>query len=958
MGLACIHRDLVKFDSFKDSRYQLVRDPLKRIIHSAQLVTKNRLNSTRDIDRALVKSVLSVLDGVSVQSKRRVLARKISPLSWMTKEAEYVRWLGKENPDELESLREGYLWIRGPPGRGKTSASLAALDEIENMIRAEEECSTDLGTPLLAYFFCDSSSDGNSAEELVKALLRQLIDQQEGLAAYAKQFAKKKGEGTKSRAMLSIENLWQCLQDMLTDDYVGTVYFVINNLHALSEDAESTTKLLDYIRGEVHGQNVEGRKVRWLFTSRENHGIEETLRGNALHLIDLEDERYGSQVQMELRKYAQQLVASLGIEKKYNKALAYFATSLIGKRAQNTHWIDITCIQLGMLPPAENDLRVRRVLEGVPQDLKALLDRAWLSIFSTNGDDVERIKEMLRALVLTYEDPTEPELAVLAGFSNSDQEKAELRSLVEKCKPLLTIKKSGKAGNRVAFMNMVMKTHLQENSGTLLGLSEEETKWQHGMLALRCFSHLSECLAEPAQPVPEVGEPQDGTGAEAQGEAAAEPKNPEGDAEKGEQGKDDAAAEDEVQSQAQDDDEAASETDSSDDDVDESDSEEDYDDSDDESESEWDGSVAGESGAPQEPTADESKAVEYAVKHWLHHASKATREIAEDLSLESDFWMPDSAVRKRWLVEYQRLTDTFDNFDITTLTGLHVAASVGFAHLVASLLKHGHEDELNKRDSMVNTPLHLAANYGRVNIVEELLNRGAIIDDGIDAEMPTPLMMAAYEGQVKIMSKLLRRGANGNAFAKKFGPVVSAAICSGSREAVQLLVESGVSLTLERPGIAAPLAMSALYSDMTMFNYLVDACADKLRPEEYGKALVKAAQAGKMDVLELLLRYQHPKSVFQDAVAAAAQQGEWGVIPVILKSCHDRLDCEQLFYSAATANEDQDALLDVIWEHTGASIFEQTLNNALYDATDMEKESTVRVLLEKFSADPNATGEE
>ncbi len=81
----------------------------------------------------------------------------------MTKEGEYVRWLGKESLDELESPREGYLWIRGQEGRGKTSASMAAIDEIESLIRADEDGGTDLAAPMLAYFFCDSS-DCNSAE--------------------------------------------------------------------------------------------------------------------------------------------------------------------------------------------------------------------------------------------------------------------------------------------------------------------------------------------------------------------------------------------------------------------------------------------------------------------------------------------------------------------------------------------------------------------------------------------------------------------------------------------------------------------------------------------------------------------------------------------------------------------------------------------------------------------------
>lgn len=67
----------------------------------------------------------------------------------------------------------------------------------------------------------------------------------------------------------------------------------------------------------------------------------------------------------------------------------------------------------------------------------------------------------------------------------------------------------------------------------------------------------------------------------------------------------------------------------------------------------------------------------YTVKYWLRHASKATREIAEDLSLEKEFWDPDSRIRRRWLVEYCRMTNTFEGFDYKTLNGLRKSFQYG-----------------------------------------------------------------------------------------------------------------------------------------------------------------------------------------------------------------------------------------------------------------------------------------
>ncbi|KAL7625799.1 hypothetical protein AAE478_005022 [Parahypoxylon ruwenzoriense] len=923
-GLACNHRNLVKFDGPKDDRWnQFVKDPLKKIIHGAPLAVKNRLNSVRDIDRAMINSIMEVLDGAQVQKKRKALAQAFASSSWVTKETEYKQWLGE--PGTVEETRTtDCLWIRGPEGRGKTSASLAAVDEIMALIRANEDNDTGQGPILLAYFFCDSATDYSTAEDLLKSLVTQLINRQETLAAYAKFFVKKKGELTKSQAQVTVENLWQTLQDMLTDEFIGSkVIFILNNLHVLPEDSDSTIKLMNYLNTELQSVNsVDTKKVptRWMITSREAHNIEEALKAQTIRLIDLEDEeKYGNQVQMALRKRAKERVTTLEKEKNYNKALSYFASSLIGKRAQNTQWIDITCVQLQELPQAESDLKVRRVLERMPQDLTTLLNNAWLQIFKANETDVEKIKEMLRTLVLTYEDPTEAELGILAGFS-SDEEKAELRRFVEKCKPLLIFKR---ASNTICFMNVVVKTHLLENAKQLIGMSDEEKKWQHGVLALRSFSHVNDSFNFPEQ------------------ENSPDEERPEGASGEGEEGGSQHEGQDQDQDAAGEDDEVNEDEDEEDDD-DEEDSESDQD-----SEEEPD------------PEADilRDLAMPYTVKYWLRHASKATREIAEDLSLEENFWGPDSRVRHRWLVEYCRMTNVFDGFDYKTLTGLHIASSVGFRELVAALIRNGYEEQIKIRDSLVNSPLHFAAYFGRPKIVEELLGRGAVIDDGDEIHEQTPLHMAAFGGHIEVMKKLLLRGANPNATADDVGPVVNAAIYSGNRAAVELLVERGVSLTVDRDDIHAPLALAALLSDISMFEYLIEKYAAKLPAEEYSKAFVKAAEAGRIEVFNRLLEFEHPQNYFQDALDAAVSELNWDIVTILLEK-RAGLNCDHVFYEVATGTEPQDKLLELVWQYTDGSISKETLNHSLYDATDREKESTVKLLLEKFGADPNATGDE
>ncbi|KAF3929376.1 Ankyrin-2 [Dactylella cylindrospora] len=953
-GLGRTHRELVKFDSFKDPVYQIVRGRLKAIINSAPLIARNRFNSTRGIDREVVKGVLDALEGVQVEKKRKRLSQGVISSSWILQEEEYTQWLDKG--DRMLDC----LWILGPEGKGKLGACLAAIDKVEEVVKAAEAKNQGEAATMFAYFFCDSTSEGSSPDELLKSLLRQLVNQQEGLAPYAKHFSKpQKGQESrnKNQAALTVENLWQSLQDTLTDDIVGTVYFIINNLHSMDEEADPTKKLMEFISSSLDfsdNENSSGPRIRWLFTSQNRHSIKQALKAPEIRVIDLDDDKYGDQVQQELRLHAQRKIATLGLEKGYNKALTYFAGSLIGKRAQNTQWIDMTIIQLSELPVDARDLKVRSLLERMPQDLKTLLDRAWQSVLDSKDDQVEEIKEMLRTLIITYEDPTEDELAVLTGLSFAAEQRAHLCGLVEKCRPLLMFRKTGKS-DRITFMNSVVKAHLNENAERLLGVSPEEIRWQHGILALRNFTHLMERFSDPE----DANAKDDSETAKGETNISDE-KNPQGNVpneggtdetnavkagETSNQGTDDAPVilSATMANPAQELEFMYSE------DEDEDEDEEEYSD--------------------EEPThttehVEDNFQVDvsiYAVKHWLHHASKATSDIAETLSQEKEFWKRDSKVRNRWLKVYASHSSSFEGITFENLTGLHVAASIGFAQLVSALLKNGHEDERDIRDPQLsNTPLHLAAWFGRPNITEVLLNHGAKIDDGQEEGDSTPLAMAACNGHCKVMMKLLNRKANPNALGQG-GPVINSAIVSGNMEAVRLLVEHGALLTHEdNPDIEddlPPLSLSALLSDLAMFTYLLEACADKIPDAEYSKALIFSAVAGRIEVTRRLLAFKHPLETFQEALEEAVDEENWDIVLLILESC-EGLNCDEAFSDIAISSDEQDRILSAMWKHTKGGISQETLSNSLYQAVDKEKESTVKVLLEEFSADANAKGEE
>jgi ankyrin repeat protein len=259
---------------------------------------------------------------------------------------------------------------------------------------------------------------------------------------------------------------------------------------------------------------------------------------------------------------------------------------------------------------------------------------------------------------------------------------------------------------------------------------------------------------------------------------------------------------------------------------------------------------------------------------------------------------------------------------------------------------------------MLRFKLHLAAYLGRKNIVEELISKGAEVDNALDQGHDTPLTMAATKGQVSVMIKLMNHGANPNAVSTDSGPVINKALYSGSREAVQALVERGVSLSLSSDDYPPALALAAAICDISMYEYLTKELADKFQPEDYSNAVVTAGRAGRIEILgKLLDNYEHPKEYCQSSLDWAAAESNWDCILLILEKVKD-LDCSAVFHEAATCTEQQDKVLEAIWEYSNGTISPETLDKSLYEATDKEKESTVRLLLEKFNANPNATGEE
>jgi len=149
------------------------------------------------------------------------------------------------------------------------------------------------------------------------------------------------------------------------------------------------------------------------------------------------------------------------------------------------------------------------------------------------------------------------------------------------------------------------------------------------------------------------------------------------------------------------------------------------------------------------------------------------------------------------------------------------AAWRGFDDLVNLLIKKG--ANVNARDSIDYSPLLQAVIGGsrhsaRATIVQSLIDNGAIFESG---EKDKALVQAAFNGSVEIVKMMIKFGANVNAADKYHRSPLFAAVTSNrfEPEIVQSLTDSG-----------------AIWE-----------------PQDRDEALFKAAKAGSLDVIKILI---------------------------------------------------------------------------------------------------------
>lgn len=295
-----------------------------------------------------------------------------TPSSWIQKDEKYLVW--------KQGSSSQNFWVCGGPGKGKTMAAIAIVDELSKL--AEQ----DTGSAVLGHFFCDErDKDKSKAINVLKSLSWQLLRAKKHLVRHFfgednTSRISQKGENPSASTDVedefdSLPALWKCLKAALNDPSAGTVYFVVNNLDQIQSD--SRKQLLDFISSfepvvPDDESDANGPFVKWLFLSVHRDDIQESLQ--KAKILNLDDGSNSVRQDDDLRAYVRQKVSA--ISSSYSRALEYFIKSYICMKARgksNYDWVNLVCLELDNGELQETAVRQR--LESLPIDLYPMYDQ-------------------------------------------------------------------------------------------------------------------------------------------------------------------------------------------------------------------------------------------------------------------------------------------------------------------------------------------------------------------------------------------------------------------------------------------------------------------------------------------------------------------------------------------------------------------------------------------------------
>lgn len=216
------------------------------------------------------------------------------------------------------------------------------------------------------------------------------------------------------------------------------------------------------------------------------------------------------------------------------------------------------------------------------------------------------------------------------------------------------------------------------------------------------------------------------------------------------------------------------------------------------------------------------------------------------------------------------------------------------------------------------------------------------------------------------MSLLIKSGANVNALKNGNGPVINAAIQSGTVDAVRLIMAEDPRFDVDYTKYESPLSLSARQAE-ALFQEILESEKEKWlqNVKLLDQALISASESGRLESVLVLLRFDHTytNTTLETSIDCAARSQKWNLVNVLLdhaikdtaKGRRRDMRLEKMFYLSAASKEERLDIVHKVWGFSGPRIEGDVFAFALYQACVLRKTKTVQWLLDTCSADPNAT---
>ncbi|KAF7596653.1 hypothetical protein BBP40_000575 [Aspergillus hancockii] len=400
--------------------------------------------------------------------QRRKGGRAAGTCEWMLESSELRRWLGLEASDDSNGT--DVLWLYGNPGTGKSTMAIMLAEELANQTCFQE------GNKVLAYFFCDSTSDTQrTALAILRGLLYQLIKQRPALMKWL--FPRYIDR--KDNIFASFDTLWATLMDMGQDAIDVEIYCMIDALDECEPGSQDLllSQITQTFRVDSRNPQRSTSHIHLLIMSRPYSTIKQ-------YMSDYPSKNLGTypQVKGDLDQMISEKIEHLNRKCHYTPKISSEVARLLREKAEGTFlWVGIACDAL----ERTQSRNAIKTLLSLPAGLHSLYKQLLETVHEdSDADDTQMIIEMLSFVAFSQRPLSVGELCGACRIYPEDDEESRIqftKEFVDMCRLMIVID-----GAYVRLLHSSVKDFMVKEA------QEIEELESHAKLAYRCIGNVIE----------------------------------------------------------------------------------------------------------------------------------------------------------------------------------------------------------------------------------------------------------------------------------------------------------------------------------------------------------------------------------------------------------------------------------------------------------------------------------